>query len=302
MNFSSLFIVAAGICWWLDGLLRSHIQWLSPLVIVTLEHAIGFALLVVISWSHFRIPKLSQKAWFALIGVSLFSGLIGTYAFTWALANVNYTSFGVLFLLQKLQPVFAITAALIFLWERPKHSFYMLAGWALIASYFLSFGKAGLTVSFGTDALRSAMASMIAAICWGSATVFSRYLSHQGYNARVMTAYRLWTVAILGAITLGCFMLFWINLFTFPADIYTFSLIMVGIALLSGVIGTTLYYRGIHHTLASKATIFELSFPLTGFLLDIFHVHKSPDIFQIVWGLALIIIMVTIAKEKQQTS
>lgn len=89
-------------------------------------------------------------------------------------------------------------------------------------------------------------------------------------------------VAILGTITLGIFTLSGVNLFTFPVDLYRFSLIMVGIALLSGVIGTTLYYRGIHHTLASQATIFELSFPLTGFLLDIFHMHKIPDIFQIV--------------------
>jgi len=82
---------------------------------------------VVIGWSHFSFPKLSQKAWLCLIGVALFSGLIGTYAFTWALANVHYSSFGVLFLLQKLQPIFAITAALIFLGERPRKSFYFLA-------------------------------------------------------------------------------------------------------------------------------------------------------------------------------
>jgi len=171
-------------------------------VIVTLEHAIGFILLAVIGWSHFRLPKLNKKAWLSLIGVALFSGLIGTYAFTWALANVNYTSFGVLFLLQKLQPVFAITAALIFLGERPKKSFYFLALGALFASYFLSFGKAGFDFSFGTDAFRSAIASIIAAVCWGSATVFSRYLSQQGYKARTMTAYRLGMVAILGTITL----------------------------------------------------------------------------------------------------
>lgn len=94
---------------------------------------------MIIGWKYFRFPKLNKKAWICLIGVALFSGLIGTYAFTWALANVNYTSFGVLFLLQKLQPVFAITAALIFLGERPKKSFYFLALGALFASYFLSF-------------------------------------------------------------------------------------------------------------------------------------------------------------------
>lgn len=71
---------------------------------------------------------------------------------------------------------------------------------------------------------------------------------------------------------------------------------MVGIALLSGVIGTTLYYRGIHDTPASQATIFELSFPLTGFLLDIFVTHKVPDSIQIIAGILLIAVMVTIAR------
>jgi drug/metabolite transporter (DMT)-like permease len=296
MNLSSFFIVAAGICWWLDGLLRSHIQWVSPLVVVTLEHAIGFLILLTVGWSHFSFPKLTQKAWLCLGGVALFSGLIGTYAFTWALANVHYTSFGVLFLLQKLQPLFAILAALIFLWERPQKSFYFLAGGALIASYFLSFGKSGFDMSFWSDAFRSAMASIIAAICWGSATVFSRYLSHQGYKARTMTAYRLWMVAILGTITLGTLALFWVNVFTIPTQIYQFSVTIVGIALLSGVIGTTFYYRGIRHTLAAKATIFELSFPLTGFLLDIFYRQKAPDIYQIIWGIALIFIMMTLVR------
>ena len=95
--------------------------------------------LAVVGMKHFSFPKLSTKAWFALIGVALFSGLIGTYAFTWAMAHVNYSSFGVMFLLLKLQPLFAILAALIFLGERPKSSFYPLALLAIISAYFLSF-------------------------------------------------------------------------------------------------------------------------------------------------------------------
>ena len=76
-------------------------------------------------------------------------------------------------------------------------------------------------------------------------------------------------------------------------------MIMVGIALLSGVIGTTLYYRGIQFTPASQATIFELSFPLTGFLLDIFYTHKTPDLWQIIAGIILIIIMIIIARRQK---
>lgn len=303
MNYSALFIVIAGICWWLDGLLRSQIPWLSPLVIVTIEHALGFMILVILGWKHFRFfPKLSRTAWLCLFWVGLFSWLVWTYAFTWALSNVQYTSFSVLFLLQKLQPVFAILAAIIFLWERPQKRFYALAMGALLASYLVSFGSSGLDVSFSADVLRSAMASIVAAICWGSATVFSRYLSAQGYRARTMTAYRLWMVAILGMITLGIVSLFGINLFTFPDNLVQFSLIMISIALLSWVVGTTFYYRGIRNTPATQATIFELSFPLTGFLLDIFHMNKVPDRFQILWGILLIFIMVAIAKSTKKIS
>ncbi len=180
MNLSFIWIIFAGIAWGLDGLLRSQITGVSPLTIVTVEHAIGFVILAVIGVNHLRFPKLSMKAWFALIGVALFSGLIGTYAFTWAMANVHFSSFGVLFLLLKLQPLFAILTALIFLGERPKKSFYPLAVLAIISAYFLSFGKSGLSLpALGDDTTRAVLAGLIAALCWGSATVFSKYLSGQ---------------------------------------------------------------------------------------------------------------------------
>lgn len=298
MNFSFLWIIFAGIAWGLDGLLRSQITGVSPLTIVTVEHAIGFAILAVIGMNHFRFPKLSTKAWFALLGVALFSGLIGTYAFTWAMANVHYSSFGVLFLLLKLQPLFAILAALIFLGERPKKSFYPLAVLAIISAYFLSFGKSGLSLpALGDDTTRAVLAGLIAALCWGSATVFSKYLSGQGYKARTMTAFRLGMVAILGVIAIGIFSVFGIeNSSTFlPSTLYLLPLI----ALLSGVLGTTMYYRGIKHTHATQASIFELAFPITGFIIDIFVQHKTPDTLQIAGGIFLVIVMIFVARTKK---
>jgi len=300
MNLSFLWIIFAGICWWLDGLLRSKVSGISPLMIVTVEHAIGFIILAVIGIKHLRFPKLSTKAWFALVGVAFFSGLIGTYAFTWAMAHVNYSSFGVLFLLLKLQPLFAILAALIFLGERPKMSFYPLALLAIISAYFLSFWKEGLHLpDLGSDTARAVWAGLIAALCWGSATVFSRFLSHQGYKARTMTAFRLGMVDILGVIALGIFSLLGIEAgqqWTF--NVQTLTLI-AGVALLSGVLGTTMYYRGIKHVHATSASIFELAFPITGFIIDIFVQHKTPDTFQIFGGVFLIIVMIFVARTKK---
>ncbi len=300
MNLSFLWIICAGIIWGLDGLLRSKISGVSPLTIVTVEHIIGFVILAVVGVKHLSFPKLSSRAWCALFGVALFSGLIGTYAFTWAMAHVHHSSFGVLFLLLKLQPIFAISAALVFLGERPKKSFYPLACLALIASYFLSFGASGRDLSFGTDALRATMAGLVAALCWGSATVFSRYLSHQWYRARTMTAYRLGMVSIMGLIFIGIVSLAgYSQTLPLPDQGGQFLLFVLGIAVLSGVLGTTMYYRGIKHTPAVQASIFELAFPITGFILDIFIRHKTPDIYQIVGGICLVIIMIFVVRTKK---
>jgi drug/metabolite transporter (DMT)-like permease len=90
-------------------------------------------------------------------------------------------------------------------------------------------------------------------------------------------------VAILGAIALAVMSVFRLDsALALPADISQFFLIVTGIALLSGVLGTTMYYRGIKHIPAVQASIFELSFPLTGFLLDVFIQNKIPDQFQMV--------------------
>lgn len=300
MNLSFFWIIFAGVSWGLDGLLRSQIIGVSPLMIVTIEHIIGFVILAVIGIRHLVFPKLSKKGWFALIGVALFSGLIGTYSFTWAMANVDYSSFGVLFLLLKLQPIFAILAALIFLEERPKASFYPLAALAICSAYFLSFGMNGLHLpSLGDDTTRAVWAGLVAAICWGSATVFSRYLSQQGYMARTMTAFRLGMVAILGVLALGILHVFGVEIFQASVlDLRSLTLI-ASVALLSGVLGTTMYYRGIKHTTATRASIFELAFPITGFLIDIFVANKTPDTLQIVGGIALIIVMIFVARTKK---
>lgn len=114
-----------------------------------------------------------------------------------------------------------------------------------------------------------------------------------------MTAFRLGMVAVLGVIALGLFSLFGVEMgqqITF--NIHQLSLI-AGVALLSGVLGTTMYYRGIKHVHATQASIFELAFPITGFIIDIFAQHKTPDTYQIVGGIFLVIVMIFVARTKK---
>lgn len=115
-----------------------------------------------------------------------------------------------------------------------------------------------------------------------------------------MTAFRLGMVAVLGVIALGVFSLFGIDMgqqVTFNASQLS---IIAGVALLSGVLGTTMYYRGIKHVHATQASIFELAFPITGFIIDIFVQHKTPDTFQIIGGVFLVVVMIFVARTKKK--
>jgi drug/metabolite transporter (DMT)-like permease len=164
----------------------------------------------------------------------------------------------------------------------------------------LSFWKIGLQLpDLWSDTTRAVLAGLVAALCWGSATVFSRFLSHQGYKARTMTAFRLGMVALLGVIALGIFSLLGID----AGQQWTFNvqqLTLIGwVALLSGVLGTTMYYRWIKHVHATSASIFELAFPITGFIIDIFVQHKAPDTLQIIGGIFLVIVMIFVARTKK---
>ncbi len=115
-----------------------------------------------------------------------------------------------------------------------------------------------------------------------------------------MTAFRLGLVAILGVISLGILTLFGVqDTLSLPANPSQFLLVVTGIALLSGVLGTTMYYRGIKNTPATQASIFELAFPITGFIIDIFVQHTAPDTVQILGGICLIIVMIFVARTKR---
>ena len=108
-------------------------------------------------------------------------------------------------------------------------------------------------------------------------------------------------VTLLGIIALGIVSLFGgAASLGLPGDLSEFLLLVLGVSVLSGVLGTTMYYRGIKHVHATSASIFELAFPITGFIIDIFVHSKTPDNYQILGGIVLVIVMIFIARTKKE--
>ena len=117
-NFSftgPVFIITAALLWALDGVIRRHLFSLPPITIIFFEHLIGLIILLPFVWKHVWKTRFTGREYGLLVLIAILSGLLGTLWFTTALLKVHFISFSVVFLLQKLQPIFAIGTASIFL-------------------------------------------------------------------------------------------------------------------------------------------------------------------------------------------
>ncbi|MFA5746765.1 MAG: EamA family transporter [Candidatus Paceibacterota bacterium] len=262
-------IVAAALLWSLDGVfIRPKLYALDAGLVVLIVDLLAFVLLspfVFLNWR--KIKALSSKDWLAIAWVCFFGEALGTLMITEAFfaAMDGQVTFATVVILQKLQPVFALLLARIVLGEKLSRRFYYWAAAAVIAAYFLAFGKSGIGLQ-GIDLFNSAAwFAFAAAFAFGSSTVFGKrivnHLNFQpatalrfGIASVLMLAYVLFTRhgLELGQITsLQWQMLLLIIFFTGGASMF-------------------IYYFGLKKVTASTSSICELAWPLSAVALDYF--------------------------------
>lgn len=282
----ALAIMLAALLWSLDGtFIRPKFYVLPAGLVVFLEHALGFVVLspfLFLGWS--RIKLLERKDWLAIGWVCFFGGALGTIMITKAFfaALDGEVTFATVVLLQKLQPVFALVMARLILGERLKKSFYAWALLAIVAAYFLAFGKTGLGE---INLLHSAaFYAAVAAFAFGSSTVFGkRIVNHLDFKS---------TAALRFLIT-GCLVLIY-SLLT--GDLFKIGAVtglhwryLILIVFTSGAAAMFIYYYGLKRVTASASTILELFWPLSAVILDYFINHNILSPLQIVASLFLLL-------------
>lgn len=286
-----LLIVFAAVLWALDGIVRRSLYVLPPLVIVFFEHLIGSILLAPFVLKGLQKEKLTSLEWIAVSGVALLSSLLGTLWFTSALLMTNYISFSVVFLLQKLQPLFALFFAHIILKEKLSKRYALWAAVALFTAYFITFPTGRVNFNTGDKTLIAALFALGSAFAWGSSTAFSRYtlLKH---NDTVITGLRFWITAILAGVGIFIFGLQKAVLaVTWPQfGQFTF------IALSTGMVALLIYYKGLKTTPVRIATILELAFPLLAVLIDMVLYNTVISPVQMGAGAMLLFSMFQISK------
>jgi drug/metabolite transporter (DMT)-like permease len=263
-SYLGVLLVALGAALWgTDAVLRVPLlEVMSPPAIVLSEHLVLLLYsvpAVALGWRVFLNLRSSQ--WIALLVIAWGGSALATLLFTAAFAFGNPT---VVILLQKTQPLFAIILAHILLQERLRWAYWPSFAVAVFGAYLISFD--GLVEPF--DALGSAQAltaalTLGAAVLWGSSTVLGRFVLkempfHTLTGARLLLALPvLWGIVLtqgsLGEIGTG-----------FAAE----PARVVLLALVPGLLGLLLYYRGLSGTKASYATLAEISFPASAVALN----------------------------------
>jgi drug/metabolite transporter (DMT)-like permease len=272
-------VALAASLWGLSALWRSPLARDYPsLAIVFWEHVIIVALIA--PWvvpALRRLVRTSVRTQVAVVVIGAGSSAIATTLFTAAFRLGDPITPQVL---QKLQPFIAVLLAAVILGERlrPRFALFLIPG--LVGAWLLAFADPlGVTVA----GAQAALLAVGAAALWAAGTVLGRAASAE-LRFRDLTALRfaigLLTLALIAAVTRTSVALPW-----------SLAPSLVLLALVPGLLGLVLYYLALGRTPASRATMAELSFPLTAAFIGVVAFAAQPTPTQ--W-LGFVIVLLTV--------
>ncbi len=258
-------VVLGSALWGVDPLFRLILlKSITSAQLVLLEHILIALVVAPILWKNRReLLGVGWKQVGALLFISWGGSAIATILFTMSLEHGNVNA---VLLLQKLQPLFAIIMARFLLKESLPRHFSILFVVALAGTYLLTFG---FSVPFGhwNDFIKvGSLLSMGAAALWGGSTVMGRLMVGQMKYETVTSLRFILALPLLLVVTWNEGAAW--HLPGNASGITSFSLNLLGQALLPGLLSLLVYYKGLTTTKASVATLAELSFPMVGVLLN----------------------------------
>ncbi|MHA2032046.1 MAG: DMT family transporter [Candidatus Kariarchaeaceae archaeon] len=250
--------------------------------IVLVEHLIGTILVTLFLFSRkahtsliSQIREFDRRDWISFFLVSVGSGL-GLYFFMIGLSHGSPT---VAILLQKSQPLITLLFAMVILHERPSKWFYislLIAAVGISLMIFEDFGNPS------TNELIAASFSLVAAIFWGSNTVWGRILTDKVdyWNLTTLRYIGGSTILVVANLLLGGYsaenfgvLSESINTFQkfgsdFAIPINAFLAIVIVTIFTGGIFPLAIYYFGLRWSRASVGGIAELAFPVLAIFVN----------------------------------
>ena len=286
-----LLVIISCLFWGVDALIRYPLvdSGINPITIVFYEHVV---LTLIFSWSLIpaikRIGELRISDVFSFLIVGGVGSAVATVAFT---ESFRYLNPSLAILLQKLQPIVAITLAALILKEPIDKKFLIWAGICLLGGflvsspdierfYHLMINDFDKVVS--DSAVRGYALVGISVVGWGAATVFGKRLSMSGFEPKSIMSGRFFT----GLIFLIPFVQ-WDRSLILPEGWDYLKILMM--VLISGAIAMALYYQGLKRIPAKTTAIAEMFFPFFAIILNWIYLGKQLNEIQLVGGAILIV-------------
>jgi drug/metabolite transporter (DMT)-like permease len=275
-------IAFAAMLWGTDGIFRTSLieTMPNPVAIVAWEHVLLVASTGWLIW-RFRgqLARLNAGDWVAVAIVAVGASALATVLFTFAFGFASPTT---VLLLQKTQPLWAISLAALLLREPLPDRFWPLVPFALVGAYFITFGDPAFggdgrtlvnpfaALGGSNDKLLGVAMTLVAAAFWGAGTVLGRRVLGK-IEFPTMTALRfagaLPSLLVVLAVEPSLFGPSPVTAFQVPGPAQVAPLI--GTVFFSGLLGILLYYRGLRDTPAAVSTLCELCFPIAAIVLNV---------------------------------
>ncbi len=290
MSLGWILIVIAATMWGIDGILLTpryfSYGFFDVKFIVFVSHLVPTIILSILFFGEYKKIKYFEKNDFIYYGlIALFGGTIGTLSIVKALQLSNF-SLSLVTVIQKMQPIFAVILAYFLLNEKPKKRFYIIFVITLISLYFLIFGLNNPTL-LPKNNLSAAFYSLLAAVSFGSSTVFGKKIVNK-FSFVTTTFYRFLFTTIISGILLVIFSKSSIEsarIYFSNSNIYTLTII-IAVYSLSAIL---LYYKGMITTKATYATICELAYPLSSVIVEAIVFKRILSSVQLLFAAILVI-------------
>jgi drug/metabolite transporter (DMT)-like permease len=276
------FVAVAAAMWGTDPIIRKTMSFTtSATTIVFGEHVI-----LVLCTLPFLLPALravlraGPRFVAAAVVVGAGASAVATILFTDAL--IGHSDFITPVVIQKVQPLIAIGAAAVILGERPRPRFAWFLIPALFGFWLVSFPHPSQISANGLVVIGEATG---AAILWALGTVLGRYLSREIEFQHVLSL-RFFFGFLASTIAL------WVMNQPAYSNGHD-TLLILYLALVTGLLALGLYYFGLQHTPAMMASLAELTYPAVAVVAGIYAYNAHLTASQ--WlGIAIILTTVTL--------
>jgi len=275
-------VALAAALWGTDPIIRKTMTpTTSATTIVFGEHVILVALTLPLLLPALRaVFRAGWRYVAAAVVVGAGASALATILFTDAL--IGHSDYITPVVIQKLQPFVAIGAAALLLGERPRPGFWsfffpaLVGFWLVNQSHPLDPSAKGVVVIVEATA---------AAVLWALGTVLGRYMSRELEFQHILSL-RFFFGLLASSLAL----------LVMHAPAYSNghdTLLILYLALVTGLLALGLYYYGLQRTPAMVASVAELTYPAVAIVAGIYAYDQHLDWTQ--WlGVALILGSVTL--------